>query len=390
MNIDNPAPGIVKPAGKPGKAAFTVKSDPEGTSVSNLSIDLGGVSIKGALQLSGDGAFTSAKLSQLRFSSGDDLKADVSSADGVLKVTVRGTSFDSRPIVKALQDQGSSESAAKDFDLDLKVNSAVGANKVTLSQLDLGLSRRKGELAQARVDAKIGSAAVSLRRDENGILRLETTDAGGLVRFFNLYSHLEGGTLNLVTRNVGGRQEGEAVVRDFVLRNEPALRQLVVAGEAPALSGGLQNGAVANPVPHIDPDAVPFQKMTAKFSRNAGRVDLRDAVIYDLQMGLTTEGYIDYAHDRIDLSGTFVPAYQVNNLVTHIPFVGLLLGGGTNEGMFGVNYRLTGATSAPVLTINPFSAMTPGFLRKVFGAIDGTSPNLPQGEIPQDPSPRVR
>jgi hypothetical protein len=27
-----------------------------------------------------------------------------------------------------------------------------------------------------------------------------------------------------------------------------------------------------------------------------------------------------------------------------------------------------------VLTVNPFSAMTPGFLRKVFGAIDGTTP----------------
>jgi hypothetical protein len=59
--------------------------------------------------------------------------------------------------------------------------------------------------------------------------------------------------------------------------------------------------------------------------------------------------------------------------------------------MFGVNYRLTGATSATVLTINPFSAMTPGFLRKVFGAIDGTTPNLPEGDAPQaDPTPRVR
>ncbi len=80
VNVDNPAPGIVKPAGKPGKATFTVKSDPEGTNVSNLAIDMGAVSIKGAVQLSGDGAFTSAKLSQLRFSSGDDLKADVSSS----------------------------------------------------------------------------------------------------------------------------------------------------------------------------------------------------------------------------------------------------------------------------------------------------------------------
>jgi hypothetical protein len=99
-------------------------------------------------------------------------------------------------------------------------------------------------------------------------------------------------------------------------------------------------------------------------------------VIYNAQMGLTTQGSLDYAHDRIDLNGTFVPAYQVNNLVSQIPFVGLVLGGGVHEGLVGVNYRLVGPSGAPVLSVNPFSAMTPGFLRKIFGAIDGTTPAL--------------
>jgi len=157
-----------------------------------------------------------------------------------------------------------------------------------------------------------------------------------------------------------------------VLRDEPGLRQLITAGEAPAA------GAEAPGALRINPDAAPFQKMTAKFTRIGGRIDLREAVIYNAQMGLTTQGFLDYAHDHIDLNGTFVPAYQVNNLVTQIPFVGLVLGGGVHEGLVGVNYRLVGPPSAPVLSVNPFSAMTPGFLRKIFGAIDGTTPALPQ------------
>ena len=56
--------------------------------------------------------------------------------------------------------------------------------------------------------------------------------------------------------------------------------------------------------------------------------------------------------------------------------VGTLLGGGTHEGIFGVNYRIVGPASGPTLNVNPLSAMTPGFLRKVFGAIDGTTPLL--------------
>jgi uncharacterized protein DUF3971 len=383
LAIDNPIPGLAKPAGKPGKATFSVKGDADGTTVTNLAIDAGGVAIKGGAQLSSEGTFVSAKLSQVRLSAGDDLKADVALADGILKITARGAVLDARPIVKAVLDQGPAAGAASDFDLDLKVASLTGANKVAMTQLDLGLSRRDGEISQARVDARFGAAALTLRRSQAGVMRLETTDAGALVRFFNVYSHLEGGDLDLVMRSVGQRQEGEAVVRNFVLRDEPALRQLVSSEQAPAPVASVAPGA--SPAPRINPDAASFQKMSAKFARSAGRIDLREATIYDAQMGLTTQGFIDYAHDRIDINGTFVPAYQINNLVTHIPFVGLLLGGAANEGMFGVNYRLAGSATAPTLTVNPFSAMTPGFLRKVFGAIDGTTPRTDSDVPPGAP-----
>jgi hypothetical protein len=370
LNIDNPVPGLVKPAGKPGKATFSAKADAEGTTLSNIVIDAGAASIKGGAQLSSDGNFVGAKLSQVRLSPGDDLKADVTAADTGLKVSVRGATLDSRPIVKALLDQGSTGGSGKDLDLDLRVNSVTGSNKAALSQVEIGLSRRDGILTQLKVEGRLGAGAVSLRRDEGGLLRLQAADAGGLVRFFNLYSHLEGGALDMVVRDVDGRQDGEAVVRNFVLRDEPGLRQLITAGGA-SVAGAEAPGAL-----RINPDAAPFQKMTAKFSRIGGRIDLREAVIYNAQMGLTTEGYLDYAHDHIDLNGTFVPAYQVNNLVTQIPFVGLVLGGGVNEGLVGVNYRLVGPPAAPILSVNPFSAMTPGFLRKIFGAIDGTAPVL--------------
>ena len=368
LNIDNPVPGLVKPAGKPGKATFSARATADGTALSDIVVDAGAASIRGAAQLSSEGNFVAAKLSQVRLSPGDDLKAEVTAAETGLKISVRGAALDGRPIVKALLDQGPSVGAGEDFDLDLRVGSVAGANKTALSQVEVALSRRAGALAQLKVDGRLGAGAVSLRRDEAGLLRLQAGDAGALVRFFNLYSHLEGGALDMIMRDVDGRQDGEAVVRDFVLRDEPGLRQLVAAGEPTAV------GADAPGALRINPDAATFQKMTAKFARVGGRIDLREAVIYNAQMGLTTQGFLDYAHDHIDLNGTFVPAYQVNNLVTQIPFVGLVLGGGVHEGLVGVNYRLVGSPAAPVLSVNPFSAMTPGFLRKIFGAVDGTAP----------------
>jgi hypothetical protein len=71
-------------------------------------------------------------------------------------------------------------------------------------------------------------------------------------------------------------------------------------------------------------------------------------------------------------------------MFSRIPLFGPLLGGGANEGLIGINFRITGSASAPVLSLNPLSAMTPGFLRKIFGAADAvtlppqTSPGQPE------------
>ena len=39
-------------------------------------------------------------------------------------------------------------------------------------------------------------------------------------------------------------------------------------------------------------------------------------------------------------------------------------------------------TSHHLLTINPLSAIAPGFLRKIFGAIDGTGTPTPPENVP--------
>ena len=203
---------------------------------------------------------------------------------------------------------------------------------------------------------RIGTGTV-IASGAAGEMRLATTDAGALLRFADLYSRLDGGDLNLILRSKGESSAGEATVANFVLRDEPAFRQLVAAGRPRAAEDG---GAA------IDPSVVRFQKMTAAFIRSPGRLAIQDAVIYNQLMGITTQGVIDFEHDEIDVSGSFVPAYQVNTMLTKIPLVGLILSGGQHEGVFGVAYRVHGPMSGPTLTVNPLSAMAPGILHRGF------------------------
>jgi hypothetical protein len=94
---------------------------------------------------------------------------------------------------------------------------------------------------------------------------------------------------------------------------------------------------------------------------------------------------LDFAADKLALNGTFVPAFTVNNFFSKIPVFGLFMGG-SNEGLFGVNYGITGAMSSPTLNVNPLSAVAPGFLRKIFGAGGGPPPR-PEASVPRRQQP---
>ncbi len=165
--------------------------------------------------------------------------------------------------------------------------------------------------------------------------------------------------MDLRLQTGGKSSAGAATVTNFALRDEPAFRRLVAG--TPEGSGDA-----------VDPTLVRFQKMTVVFTRSPGALEIRDAVIYNPTMGLTTSGNIDFAASTIDVSGTFVPAYSVNTILTKIPVVGFLLGGGQNEGVFGITYHVQGSLSRPEVTVNPLSAIAPGILRKIVGVMDGS------------------
>jgi AsmA-like C-terminal region/Protein of unknown function len=362
--VDNPVPGLSKPAGKPGKATFVVKPSPEGASVTNLAVDMGVPMMRGSAQIGADGAVQTATITQARIAPGDDFKVDVVNSAASLKASVRGASLDARAFVKSLWEGPSpGQSAPKDFDLDAKIASVVGANKQAITGMELTAYRRGGETRLGSLRGRIGEGAV-MATGSGGETRLMTSDAGALLRFADLYSRLEGGTLNLLLRSRGASSGGEATLTNFILRDEPAFRQLVSAGRPRAS----EDGAAA-----IDPSLVRFDKMTASFERTPGKVAIQDGVIYNPSMGLTGQGVIDFEHSQIDVSGSFVPAYTVNTMLTKIPLVGVLLSGGQNDGVFGVSYRVHGPMSGPTLTVNPLSAIAPGILRRLLAAIDGTT-----------------
>jgi hypothetical protein len=361
LKLDNILPGWVKVPGKSSRAVFNVVQKPQSTRLEDIVVDGGGVLIKGSLEIDQNGDLINANFPTYSPSEGDKtaLKAERGS-DGVVKVTMRGDVFDGRGFLKSVISgkEADPKSKAKniDLDVDLKLGAVAGYYGEAVRSVDVKLTRRNGAIRSFALNGKLGrdtplTGELRGRAQGREVISLETNDAGAFFRFTDTYAKMVGGQLALAMDPPNaepGTKEGLINVRDFSVKGEAALDRLA-AGGTPVVSNGIA-----------------FSRLRAEFTRQNGQLTIRDGVVKGPTIGATIEGSIDYPGNQVRMSGTFVPLYGLNNVFGQIPLFGLILGGGSNEGLIGVTYEVVGSPGQPVLRVNPISAMAPGVLRKIF------------------------
>lgn len=394
--------GLDKPAGRAAKVDFTVQPGDDRMLIEPIAVDVGSLQGRGGIELDGDNAFKAAHFSMLKVSPGDDMKVDVAKGEDGFKLTIRGSTIDARPFLKALTttpvaDAPSAKTKAAKataisrsaraekaeleglggFDVDLHSGLLTGFNREVMSGVDLKLSKRAGKIRQFSVKGSFGRDAVSGSMDAAQRVRVASRDAGALVSFVDLYKHMEGGNLAADMTLDGDALAGNLEIRDFVLRDEPAIRSLVA--RSTTLSAPGQDEAAAK---RINGDAVSFNRLKVDFERDGSRLELSDATMYGPEIGLSVDGWLDYSHNRVAMNGTFVPVFALNNMFAQIPVIGAVLGGKSTEGLLAITFKISGAAASPTLTINPLSAVTPGFLRNIFGNLEMPGVQIDGGEAP--------
>jgi hypothetical protein len=361
LKLDNILPGWVKTSGKSSRAVFNVVQKQQSTRLEDIVIDGGGVLIKGSLEVDQNGDVISANFPTYSPSEGDktSLKAERAS-DGTLKITMRGDVFDGRGFLKSAISGKEADAKSKtrnyDYDVDLKLGAVAGFNGEAVRSVDVKMSRRNGTIRNFALSGKLGRDTPltgDLRGRSQGreVVYLETNDAGAFFRFTDTYAKMVGGQLALAMDPPTVEphaKEGLINVREFTIKGEGSLDRVAAGGPANA-----QNG-------------IAFSRLRAEFTRQNGQLSVKDGVVKGPTVGATIEGSIDYPGNQVRMSGTFVPMYGLNNIFGQLPVLGLLLGGGSNEGLIGVTYEVVGTPGQPVLRVNPISAMAPGVLRKIF------------------------
>ena len=237
-----------------------------------------------------------------------------------------------------------------------------------MTGVDLKLSRRGTQIRQFAVQGKFGQSSVQGAMGGDQMIKISAQDSGALLSFIDLYKHMESGQLSASMKMGEDTLDGALEIQNFLLRDEPALRRLVAQSTEVSAPG--QDADAAR---RINAGAVGFKRLKVNFARAGSRLELRDATMFGPDIGLSVDGWLDYSHDRVAMNGTFVPAFAINNLFSQIPVLGVFLGGKSNEGLLAITFRISGLASSPTLSINPLSAVTPGFLRNIFGILDAPS-----------------
>ncbi|GAB4373044.1 MAG: AsmA-like C-terminal domain-containing protein [Kiloniellaceae bacterium] len=191
-------------------------------------------------------------------------------------------------------------------------------------------------------------------------LLAQSDDLGALLRATNITDTVVGGRIQVTGHSDGPSPShpihAKVEARDFVMVNAPAMAKLLTVASFTGVLDLLRG------------EGIPFQGMDGEFVLDDGVATTDLMRIYGASLGFTAKGKIDFDGDAIDLTGVVVPAYSINNFLSKIPLLGTIMTGGEGEGLFAVVYNVRGPVDDPAVSVNPLSALTPGFLRNIFTA----------------------
>lgn len=112
-------------------------------------------------------------------------------------------------------------------------------------------------------------------------------------------------------------------------------------------------------------DGVLFTDVDMPLRIREGRIDFLGARASGPAMGLTLRGWLSMTSGELGLDGVVVPSFGVNSALGGIPIIGDLFVSRQGEGVFAVVYSARGTLERMRLAVNPLSAVTPGFLRRI-------------------------
>lgn len=353
-----------KPSGIPGSLYAFIIAPPEGPPiVEDLRLEAADMRLGARIEPTAD--LSGVRLVELRklVFGNNDIQGRVRVLEnGSLDFEMTGDRFDIEPFLSSNDEVDAiAGESGRPLRIQASIKEVLLGEGRGLKDVNAVLNRDGESWRQVGVDAGIdGGIRLAVKfvpKGDGATLLISTGDAGLALEAANWSSRLKGGRL-LIT----GAQPapGDAITGEFNLKEFKVT-------EAPALARVLQVLSLTGIFSALNQEGLDFVTLEGDFRYYGGALEIKNARAFGSTLGITAKGAVYISDETADLSGTVVPAYTINSALGYIPVVGKFLTGGENEGIFAANYAVKGRLENPRVSVNPLSALAPGFLRNLIG-----------------------
>jgi len=368
--VEFPWVGWSKGEGIPAKGSFRLTKNKGVFSLTDLNFSGNGFGAKGSLGISKNGLLA-ADIESLTLNDGDDISLKVELKDNVYNINAAGLAYDARGIINTLIYENSFGSAqgARSVNLVANFGKVTGFGGRQVENVLMLYESKKGKLEKLDLrGTDRNSRAYSVQAGRSGrqiLFNIESSDAGNALAFTNIYTRMRGGEINAkLIQADQGPFIGPVQVSNFTLVDEPRLTGIVS-------SEGGRSIISARGEPPIQLNSsgekvIKFQLAQSQIEKGSGYMHVKDAVIRSNSVGMSMNGVLYDAQDRMNITGTYMPANAINLAVSTIPILRQLFSNGRDNALIGITYQLKGRRDNPEVLVNPLSVVAPGIFNKVF------------------------
>ena len=294
--------------------------------------------------------------------------------DGGWQVDLHGPRFDLTHWLKDSGNDSLSQHSSADPPLliDAHLGRLILGPRRQVRNLSAHLLREGDNWQSARINARfVNGHELSLRfgsESEKRGLSFLSDDLGATLSLLDVTENIVGGRIAITGQvsDAGGKRilRGHVDGDNYNLIRAPGLAKVLSLTSLNAIGSMLAGSGI------------PFSTLRGDFAYSEDHLVLENLLAYGGALGVTANGLLELGPHRLDIQGTIVPAYTLNSIIGNVPVLGSLLLGGEGQGLFAANYRATGSAADPQVSVNPLSALTPGFLRRLFQPNFGIPPSV--------------
>lgn len=237
--------------------------------------------------------------------------------------------------------------------------------------VDFEMKRETGALQNMKFSSALPedkTLTLIIKRENSSddlLIHADVGDAGYALSTLGLYNDFNKGRMTLGGRlQENGRGDLQVSIKDVNLLKAPALFKLfsiMSVEDLISFERGVGFDSIQLPL-IINENEYIFDTLTMK----GPSVNLR------------LKGKLTKVDEQLDVKGQLMPVSRVNKLIAKIPIVGDVITG-SQKGLLVADFTAKGSLDDPDVSTNPFSLITPGILKDVWGVVvgEGHDPTKP-------------